>query len=98
QGVAVLVVIPARDTVCFATAWRGIDGTVVAAHIHPAPVGVPGPVVVPLFSGSFPRTRHTARCVPAHPFADDIVAHPHGFYMTIHSTAFPPGAIRDQLR
>ena len=98
SGVAVLLVIPSRDTVCFATAWRDIDGTVVAAHIHPAPVGVPGPVAVPLFSGSFAGTGHTAGCVPANGFADDIVANPEGFYMNIHSTVFPPGAIRDQLR
>src|SRR4029453_2652767 len=45
----VLVGLPRPDVVCFVTKWRDIDGTVVAAHIHPAPVGVPGPVAVPLF-------------------------------------------------
>ena len=60
----ILIVIPARDTVCYLTKWTGIDGTVVAAHIHLSPVGVPGAVVVPLFSGTFGSTDQIRGCVP----------------------------------
>ena len=56
----IVLVLPRKDVVCFVTKWRDIDGTVVAAHIHPAPVGVPGPVAVPLFSGTFDGTDRTA--------------------------------------
>ena len=59
----VVVVLPRQDVVCFVTKWRDIDGTVVAAHIHPAPVGVPGPVAVPLFSGTFAGTDRARGCV-----------------------------------
>ena len=57
------LVLPRQDVVCFVTKWRDIDGTVVAAHIHPAPVGVPGPVAVPLFSGTFDGTDRARGCV-----------------------------------
>ncbi len=93
----ILVVIPARDRICFVTRWWNIDGTVVAAHIHPAPVGVPGPVAVPLFSGTFASTDRTRGCVSANGLAGAIIANPSGYYVNIHSTTYPAGAVRDQL-
>ena len=93
----VVVVLPRQDVVCFVTKWRDIDGTVVAAHIHPAPVGVPGPVAVPLFSGTFAGTDRARGCVSGQGFADDIVSNPSGFYVNIHSSVYPAGAVRAQL-
>ena len=86
-----------RDTVCFVTRWAGIDGTVVAAHIHVAPEGVPGPVVVPLFAGSFGGSDKTRDCVPANGLSDDILANPSAYYINVHSTVYPAGAVRAQL-
>src|SRR6202008_1396413 len=75
----ILIVNPNRDTVCFVTKWSNIHGTVVAAHIHPAPRGVPGPVAVPLFEGSFAGTARTRGCISALGLADDILANPAGY-------------------
>jgi hypothetical protein len=96
-GQAIVIVNPVRDTVCFLARWTGIDGTVVAAHIHLAPVGTPGPVVVPLFAGTFEGTDMARGCVSANGLADDILANPSAFYINIHSTVYPAGAIRTQL-
>jgi hypothetical protein len=93
----ILIVNPTRDTVCFVTKWTGIDGTVVAAHIHLAPRGVPGPVVVPLFSGSFASTDKLHDCVSANGLASAIIANPSAYYANIHSTVYPAGAVRAQL-
>ena len=93
----VILVLPRKDVVCFVTKWRNIDGTVVAAHIHPAPVGVPGPVAVPLFSGTFNGTDRARGCVSGQGFADDIASNPSGFYVNIHSSVYPAGAVRAQL-
>jgi len=93
----ILIVNPNRNTVCFLTRWSDIDGTVVAAHIHLAPVGVPGAVVVPLFSGSFASTDKTRGCVSANGLAGAILANPSAYYVNIHSTVFPAGAVRTQL-
>ena len=74
------------------------DGSVVAAHIHLAPRGVPGGVVVPLFSGTFEGTDKLRGCVPANGLADDILANPAAYYVNIHSSPnFPAGAVRAQL-
>ena len=96
-GAAILIVNPVRDTVCYLARWSGIDGTVVAAHIHLAPEGVPGAVVVPLFAGTFDGTDMTRGCVSANGLADDILADPSSYYINIHSTVYQPGAIRAQL-
>jgi hypothetical protein len=94
---AKLVVIPAADKVCFHARWSGIDGTVVAAHIHVAQPGDPGPVVIPLFAGTFEGSDRTHGCVSANGLAPAIIADPSAYYINIHSTTFPGGAVRDQL-
>jgi hypothetical protein len=96
-GYMILVVIPARDVVCFTTRWWDIDGTVVAAHIHRGPVGVAAPVVVPLFAGSFDGSDRTQDCMPANGLAGAINDDPAAFYVNIHSSVYQPGAIRAQL-
>jgi hypothetical protein len=96
-GGMILILNPTMDTVCFLTRWTDIDGTVVAAHIHLAPAGVPGGVVVPLFAGSFESSDQLRGCVSANGLADDILADPGAYYVNIHSTVYPAGAIRAQL-
>jgi len=93
----ILIVNPARDSVCFLTKWTNIDGTVVAAHIHLAPAGVPGGVVVPLFSGAFEGSDMLRGCMPANGLAGAILANPAAYYANIHSTVYPAGAVRAQL-
>src|SRR6266511_49734 len=51
SGTAFLTLNQGQGEVCFSLTWAGIDGTVVAAHIHAAPAGIAGPIVVPLFTG-----------------------------------------------
>jgi len=78
--------------------WSGIDGTVVASHIHNGPVGVQAGVVVPLLVGvSLDGTAMARGCVTDNGWSDAINANPSGFYVNVHSTTFPAGAIRGQL-
>jgi CHRD domain len=77
--------------------------TFVAGHIHQAPVGVPGAIVVPLFGPPSPATsaRHIKQSGPATPNAGttgaDLCQNPSAYYVNYHTTAFPGGAIRGQL-
>jgi hypothetical protein len=77
--------------------------TFVAGHIHQAPAGVAGPIVVPLFVSPSPATsaRHIKQSGVATPNAGTTGAglcqNPSAYYVNYHTTAFGGGAIRGQL-
>jgi hypothetical protein len=94
-GVAIFGIHTDTGQICFLVAHVKLDGTVVAAHIHRAPAGVNGPVVVPFTA---PTGHITKGCVTAAPaLAAEIAGNPSGFYYNIHTNLFPGGAIRGQL-
>jgi hypothetical protein len=78
--------------------------TFIMGHIHQAPVGIAGSIVVPLFVPPTPSTsaRHIKQSGVATPNAGTtgagLCANPSAYYVNYHTTAFPGGAIRGQLR
>jgi len=71
-------------------------GAPTASHIHRGAVGVPGPVVVPLAS-SFPSNSASGIATASASLIDEIRSDPEGFYVNVHNSAFPGGAVRGQL-
>lgn len=100
SGTASITLNQGQGTVCFDLTWQNVDGTVFAGHIHIASPGSPGPIVVPLFSGSFAGTDSVSGCVEnVDPELIKAIRHdPAAYYVNIHSRpSFPGGALRGQL-
>jgi hypothetical protein len=89
-----------KRRVCFDVSWADVDGEVFASHIHVAPEGVAGPIVVTLFTGSFAGTDAVSGCAEEvdRDLIKDIRQNPSGYYVNVHSQPdFPGGAVRGQL-
>lgn len=83
--------------VCFTIAVRNIMLPSIGAHIHRAPAGQNGDVVIPFTAPGLNGT--SAGCVTADSAAlvREIMANPAGFYVNVHNAEFPNGAVRGQL-
>ena len=94
-GAVVLALKPSTGQVCWAYTVRRVD-PITAAHIHLAPAGAPGPVVVPL--GASGNRSFSVGCTTAPPaVVAAIVADPDAYYVNVHNAVFPAGALRGQL-
>lgn len=94
-GEAELKVNSGLGEICYHITVANLDGTVTAAHIHKAPAGVNGPIVVPLVppvDGSIEACASVDRAL-----AKDIRNNPGAYYVNVHTTIFPGGAVRGQL-
>lgn len=107
EGRARLDLDPENERACFFLTWNHVDGAVTAFQLHAAPPGQEGPHRIDFFSDKhFAGARNTVSgCVhvdgsPGMSPRDKIQAvihDPSKFYLNVHSTEFPNGAIRGQL-
>lgn len=73
-------------------------GTPQAAHIHKAAVGANGPIQVGLNPPLSGAAAASASCTTVSTtLANAIKANPGAYYVNVHNSAFPNGAIRGQL-
>jgi len=96
SGTAAVTIDTATGDICWNISYTNLD-PVILQHIHEAPVGVNGPVLVNLFPTPFTPPPPLTGCVNDPVNAPRIVANPSGFYVNVHTTAFTGGAIRGQL-
>jgi hypothetical protein len=93
HGIVNLTLNANKRTVCWT--FQGIVGIgkPTASHIHKAPVGKAGPVVVP-----FGAAYKAKGCTKA---AKSLIAaielNPNAYYVNVHTAKYPAGAIRGQL-
>jgi CHRD domain len=70
-----------------------------AAHIHRGRTGVNGPIVLPLRTPTAGNHGQSGGCVSGtSTLRSQLKSTPTQFYVNVHNTAFPNGAIRGQLR
>jgi CHRD domain len=94
SGFAVITLNQGLSLVCWELTATGI-APAAAAHIHRAPAGVPGPVVVPL---SPPTEGSSSGCTSvSKELIKEIRQSPEEFYVNVHNADFPAGALRGQL-
>lgn len=96
SGVAVVRLDPATGKVCWTYKVRGV-APIGAAHIHIAPAGVAGPVVIP-FTAANATSGVSTGCTTADPaLVSAIVNTPSAYYVNTHNVDHPLGALRGQL-
>jgi hypothetical protein len=95
-GTAIVWVNPGTGTVCYEWSVSNALTPIAAAHIHRAPAGVAGDVVVPL-PPTGPSSGTGCTTGVARSLALDIIRHPWNFYVNTHNADFPAGVARGQL-
>jgi hypothetical protein len=98
RGEAFVSVKTKKRKLCFQVSWEKIERPV-AGHIHKAPKGEAGPIKVLLFD-SEPPTDIVEGCVKQvkKKLLKRIAKNPEKFYVNVHNSKFPDGAIRGQLK
>jgi hypothetical protein len=107
DGRGTFVYVAAKDQLCYLLTARKIEPATMA-HIHPGVRGVAGGIAIgleaPTDGLSFGCITAVSDDTPDSPTVllqselDAIIANPAGFYVNVHNTPFPAGAIRGQLR
>jgi len=93
-GSAKITIDMATNTLCYDLTWSSQVGSPSASHIHRAPKGSNGPIVVPLNEPPSP----TGCLTVAASTLQGIASNPGGYYVNIHTKAYPNGAVRGQLQ
>jgi CHRD domain-containing protein len=93
-GTAKITVDVVKGQLCYDLSWSSQVGAPSAAHVHRGAKGTNGPIVVVLNEPPSPKA-----CVPADvAVLQGISADPGGYYVNIHTSAYPGGAVRGQLQ
>lgn len=96
SGAASIRLMSGLGRLCFSLSVMNITLPATGAHIHVGAAGVAGNVVVPLQAPGSGGT--SAGCVNVpRTLVAQILANPAGYYVNVHTTDFPNGAIRGQL-
>jgi hypothetical protein len=97
-GVAFVSIDASSGTVCYDVAVANITLPAAAQHIHVNAEGQAGPVVVP-FPTAPDEQGMASGCTTADTegLLETIVSNPEGYYVNVHTSDFPDGAVRGQL-
>jgi hypothetical protein len=96
MGTVNIEVRPETNEVCYDITVQNITLPASLAHIHPGAVGVAGDPLVDLLAPD--ESGSSSGCSQVDPaLAADLIANPANYYINVHTSDFPDGAIRGQL-
>jgi hypothetical protein len=96
-GSASITVVSDQNEVCFTIHVSGIVLPATGAHIHQGVAGVAGPIVVSLAPPDASGVSSGCVLGLAHDLVTAILANPGNYYVNVHTTDYPNGALRGQL-
>jgi CHRD domain len=96
SGTARLQLNGEQQQICYILHVSGIVLPATAAHIHRGAAGMSGPIVVPFLPPNAQGVAMGCTTV-AHDLLVAIAHHPADYYVNVHNTAYPEGAVRGQL-
>ena len=95
-GLAELTLNQGQGEICFELDIDGLTTPPTRAHIHRGAAGSNGPIVVDFYNTA--ATAVTEGCVPVDgALVKEIRKNPAGFYVNVHNSTAPAGAVRGQL-
>lgn len=96
-GSASITVDSANSQICYTLFVQNLTLPAQAAHLHRGAAGESGDVVVP-FDLAPDATGNAFSCVVVDPaLLTEIAQNPTGFYVNVHTSDFPDGAVRGQI-
>jgi CHRD domain len=99
RGSATVLINQGQGSLCFGITVSGLSTPPQAAHIHRAVAGVNGDIVVGLTAPTTGNPGSASGCITgvAPALLKAIKLTPSAFYVNVHTTDFPAGAVRGQL-
>jgi hypothetical protein len=96
RGTATISINVGLGQLCWVADVENVATDFTGAHIHRAPAGSAGSIVVPVVTPD--STGHTEGCTTADPeLLKEILQTPDAFYFNVHNTDCRPGVARGQL-
>ncbi|HTK58877.1 MAG TPA: CHRD domain-containing protein [Sphingomicrobium sp.] len=96
SGTASITVNVGQRRVCWDIDTSNL-GTITRGHIHKAPAGTAGAIVVGFFEATAVDLHGCTTTDVDRALLIDIIQHPSSYYVNVHTSDFPAGAIRGQL-
>jgi hypothetical protein len=86
-----------KNQLCYKLTVSGFKLPATAAHIHAGKAGKNGPIVVPFPKPPAANGKSSGCTTVKSSLPKAITGHPTSYYVNVHSTAYPGGAVRGQV-